>query len=574
MIDPFIQFGMIILVVLGVSVIMKILKQPLIIGYILSGILSGPFFLNLIAENDTINVFSEMGISFLLFIVGLHLSPKVIKEVGAVSLTTGLGQIIFTSLIGYFLGNLLGFPPLTSIYVAIALTFSSTIIIMKLLSDKDALEKLYGKISIGFLLVQDLIAIMIMVVISSLSSGSGDKLYGTILGGLFLLAILIPISSFVLPKLSDFFANSQEFLFIFAISWGFGLSLIFLYIGLSIEVGALIAGIMLSLSPYSREISLKLKPLRDFFIISFFIILGSRLAFGDITHLIVPAVIFSLFILIGNPIIVMALMGLLKYSKKTGFMAGLTVAQISEFSLILIALGVKTGSLPNEILSFVTIIGLITIAGSTYLIIYSDFIFNKISWLLAIFERRKIKEKNVLYKKYDCILLGYNRIGYSIIKVFSKMTKNFLVVDYDPKIVKQLQQRGINVAYGDVDELEFLESLRIDKAAIIVSTIPDKETNQLLLNFLRRSKSKAIAVLTGRQISDAFDLYNLGAHYVILPHFLGGEYASKLIEAAKNNKNKYAQVKKKELKNLEERLRHGHEHPRIEKNLKYSTRGA
>ena len=372
--NPFIQFGLIILVVLGVSFVMRILKQPLIIGYILSGILVGPSALNLFNGSETIVTFSEMGIAFLLFIVGLHLSPKVIKEVGKISLVTGIGQIVFTSLIGYVIGIALGFSWIVALYIAVALTFSSTIIIMKLLSDKDALEKLYGKVSIGFLLVQDLVAIIILIIISSIASGSGasEILLSTVLKGSLFLAILIPISIYVLPRLGDFFAKSQEFLFLFSIAWGFSLSLLFLYAGFSIEVGALIAGIMLSMSPYSYEISAKLKPLRDFFIISFFIVLGSQMILGDISNLIVPAIVFSLFILVGNPIIVMILMGMFGYSKKTGFMAGLTVAQISEFSLILIMLGVKTGSLSQQILSFVTMIGLLTIAGSTYMIIYSD----------------------------------------------------------------------------------------------------------------------------------------------------------------------------------------------------------
>jgi Kef-type K+ transport system membrane component KefB/Trk K+ transport system NAD-binding subunit len=570
MFSPFVQFALIILVVLAVSVITRLLRQPLIIGYIFSGILVGPFVLNLIQESETLNVFSEMGIAFLLFIVGLHLSPKVIKEVGKISLVTGIGQILFTSLIGYFIGIMLGFSVITSIYIAIALTFSSTIIIMKLLSDKDALEKLYGKISIGFLLVQDLVAILILIVVSSLASGTGasNLLFSTIIKGVVLMTILIPISYYALPKLSDFFAKSQEFLFVFAISWGFGLSLLFLYAGFSIEVGALIAGIMLSMSPYSFEISSKLKPLRDFFIISFFIILGSQMAFGDITPLIVPAIIFSAFILIGNPLIVMTLMGILGYSKKTGFMAGLTVAQISEFSLILIALGVKTGALTQEILSFVTIIGLLTIAGSTYMIIYSDSIFNRLSRFLTIFERKKVKEIDIPKKDYDYILLGYNRIGFSIIRAFSKITKNFLVVDYNPKIVKELQKEGINAIYGDVDDSEFLEDLGICKSSVIVSTIPEKETNQLILDVLERNKAKPIVLLTGRQIEDALDLYDAGANYVILPHFLGGEYTAKLIENAKNNDKIYQKERLKELKILKERLRRGHKHPKVEKDKK------
>ncbi|MBD3210478.1 sodium:proton exchanger [Candidatus Micrarchaeota archaeon] len=559
MMDPFMQFASIILLVLGVSVITKLFKQPLIIGYILSGVIAGPFFLDLVHESEVLSVFSEMGIAFLLFIVGLHLSPKVISEVGRVSLVAGVGQIAFTSAIGFVIGMLLGFPVMTSIYLAIALTFSSTIIIMKLLSDKDALEKLYGKISIGFLLVQDLVAILILMIVSSMASGTGmDAVFQSIINGALLTLILIPFSIYVLPRLTDHFAKSQEFLFVFTISWGFGLSLLFLYAGFSIEVGALVAGVMLSMSPYSHEISSKLRPLRDFFIMSFFIILGSQMAFGDMSSLIIPAIIFSVFILVGNPFIVMILMGLLGYTKKTGFMAGLTVAQISEFSLILIALGIKSGSLPQEIMSFVTIIGLLTIAGSTYMIIYSDSIFKRISGFLTIFERKNAREKSTTKKKRDYILLGYNRIGFSIIRAFSKISKRFVVVDYNPGVVKELQNEGIEAVYGDVDNSEFLADLDIHKSSVIVSTIPEKETNRLILEVLDRNNARPIVILTARQLEDALELYDAGATYVILPHFLGGEFAAQLIQKAGKNNSKYQKERKREIKILKQRLKIKH----------------
>src|SRR3989344_4577677 len=254
----FLQISIALLVVLGISFLMRLLKQPLIIGYIISGIIIGPFLFNLLPHKETLEIFSQFGIAFLLFIVGIHLNPKTIREVGK------------TSIIGYFIGIFLGFSPITSIYIAVALTFSSTIIIMKLLSDKDALDKLFGKISIGFLLVQDLIAIVILIIISSFSNGGSatSLIFSTLVKGIIIFAVLFPFSYFILPKLSSFFAKSQEFLFVFAISWGLGLSALFLFAGFSIEVGALIAGIMLSMSSYSYEISSKLRSLRDFFIIS------------------------------------------------------------------------------------------------------------------------------------------------------------------------------------------------------------------------------------------------------------------------------------------------------------------
>ena len=563
----FVQISIILAIVLAVSFIMRILKQPLIIGYIISGILVGPLFLNLLKYNEAISVFSELGITLLLFIVGLHLSPKIIKEVGKISLITGIGQVVFTSLVGYFIGLALGLNSITSIYVAIALSFSSTIIIMKLLSDKEALDKLYGKISIGFLLVQDLVAIVILIVVSSFSNENSvtSAVLITIVKGVVPIIILLPFSYYVLPKLNDFFARSKELLFVFAIVWGVGLAALFYVAGLSLEVGALIAGILLSVSPYNYEISAKLKPLRDFFIISFFLILGSQMVFSDISNHIFTIITLSLFILIGNPLIVMILMGIFGYTRSTGFMAGLTVAQISEFSLILIALGVKVGHLSSEVLSFVTVIGLITIAGSTYMIMYSDPIYAKISKYLRIFEKKKTREKAPKQGYYDYVLLGENRVGFSIMKSFIKSRKKYVVIDYNPDRVKRLKSKGISCIYGDASDSEFLDDLNITKSKLVVSTIPEIETNIMLLQKIRERSNNSIVIVTARQISDTFKLYDAGADYVIMPHFLGGEYTSSIIEEFKDNKKKYEDEKKKQLKELRERIKEGQKHPDVDK---------
>jgi len=558
-------------IILGITVliagIMKLLKQPLIIGYILTGIIVSPYFLNIVKSTETIAVFSQIGVVFLLFIVGLSLSPRVIKEVGKVSLITGLGQIIFTSLIGFGISKLLGFSTIVSLYIAIALTFSSTIIIMKLLSDKRDLDKLYGKISVGFLLVQDIFVIILLMVISSFT-GNIDLHSLSIeiaLIGLALIVTFILISIYVLPNLSKFFAKSQEFLFLFSIGWGLGLATLFYYFGFSMEIGALIAGIALSMSPYHYEISSKMRPLRDFFIILFFILLGSQMVFGNIAELIVPAILFSLFILIGNPLIVMILMGFLGYKKKIGFQAGFTVAQISEFSLILIALGVSTGHLTMEILSLVTIIGVITISGSTYLISYSDKIYPYISKYLSIFERKKLRENVPKLTQYDLILFGYNRIGYDLLKSFRKLKKKFLVVDYNPETILELAKEKVECRYGDVDDEEFLNELNLSKTKMIVSTIPDFEPNLLLVGKIRQVNKKAIIILVSHSIDEANELYKRGATYVILPHFLGGNQASKIINENRLNLDKFLEERKKHIKYLRGKKRLGHEHPKAEK---------
>ncbi len=577
-------------IIIGITVliagIMKLLKQPLIIGYILTGIIVGPRLLNIISSTETISILSHIGVALLLFIVGLSLSPRVIKEVGKVSSITGVGQVIFTSLIGFFISRLLGFSTVVSVYVAIALTFSSTIIIMKILSDKGDIRTLYGKISIGFLIVQDLIAIIILMVISSIPAGFDftNLVFGTILKGFGLLVLLflvgiyiLPkvtkiiakslflVGIYILPKVTKIIAKSQEFLLLFSIGWCLALASLFHYLNFAMETGALIAGITLSLSPYRYEISSKMRPLRDFFVVLFFILLGSQMGFADVSLYIIPIIILSAFILIGNPLIVMTLMGLLGYTKRNSFLAGLTVAQISEFSLILIALGVKIGHLSNEILSFVTAIGLITIAGSSYMIIYANRIYPHISKYLKIFERKGSKVDEHKYHKegiYDIILFGYNRIGYDLLESFKKIKKKFLVVDYNPETIMDLAKEGTDCRYGDASDSELLNELNFSKAKMIYSTIPDFDTNLLLINKIKECNKKAIIIVVSHQIDEAIELYDKGATYVLMPHFLGGRYASTLIEKHGLDFDKFLNEKITHIEHLRKRKQIGHEHPR------------
>ncbi|MBU3923594.1 MAG: cation:proton antiporter [Nanoarchaeota archaeon] len=565
--EVFIELSIILGITVLIAGIMRLLRQPLIIGYILAGIIVSPYFLNVIKSTETISVFSQIGVTFLLFIVGISLSPKVIKEVGKVSLVTGIGQIVFTSLFGFLISRLLGFSVIVSVYIAIALTFSSTIIIMKLLSDKKDTERLYGKISIGFLLVQDIFAIILLMVISSFSSGFklSELSIQFLVVGLLLIGFFVLISVYILPSLSTFFAKSQEFLFLFSIGWGMGLAALFHHIGFSMEIGALVAGVALSMSPFHYEISSKLKPLRDFFIILFFVILGSQMVFGSMGELIVPAIIFSLFILIGNPLIVMVLMGILGYRKKTGFQAGFTVAQISEFSLILVALGVSVGHLSNEILSLVTIVGLITIFGSTYLIMYSDKMYPYFSKYLSVFERKKFIEGKKEFENYDVVLFGYNRIGYDLLQSFEKLKKRVLVVDYNPETILELTKNGFECRYGDVDDEEFLSEMNLIETKMIVSTIPEFATNLLLIDKVRRINKKVIIMAISHNIEEANELYRKGATYIIMPHFLGGIHASKMIDEHKLDLGKFLKEKEKHIEYLKNKKRLGHEHPKAER---------
>ena len=572
--DVFLQIAIVVGVTIFMAFLAKLFKQPLIISYIVSGIIVGPYFFNLVGSIEILEIFSQMGIALLLFIVGLGLSPKIIKEVGRVSLITGIGQVIFTSIIGFAIGIIIGFDFVASAYIAIAMTFSSTIIIMKLLSDRNDTETLYGKIAIGFLIVQDLIAMFLLVIISSIPAGGdiGSILFLTAIKGVLLIIIILFFGFKILPKIMDFVSQSQEFLLLFSLGWCFILGAIFNEFGFGIEIGALLAGFTLAGSPYRLEVSSKLKVLRDFFLVLFFIVLGSQLMFGNISNYIIPIIIFSVFILIGNPLIVMALMGFLGYTKRNGLMAGLTVAQISEFSIILIALGIRVGHLNDivfngviipaqDIMLIITAIGLITITGSSYMILYADKIYPNLQKYLSIFERKRKKiienEKN---ETIDAILFGCNRLGHDILRAFEKTKSKFFVVEYDPEKIKSFQKKGIEVVYGDSNDSEFLNELPLEKTKMIVSTIPEFNTNYLLISKVKKKNKEAIIIVVSYHADDAIKLYDAGATYVVIPHFLGGHHTATMIETYGTNLDRFLREKLNHIKYLEQRKQMAPEH--------------
>lgn len=535
----------------------SLFKQPLIIGYILAGIVIGPNLLNVAHSGEAIGSFAQFGVVVLLFTVGLSLSPKVFREVGKVSLITGLGQVLFTSLIGMAIAYFLGYSLIASIYISVALTFSSTIIIMKILSDKGDTETLYGKISVGFLLVQDIVAMIILAVVSSFGSTVGGQSMDLI-GFITILAFslsLIPLSIHVLPRLLKRIATSQEYLLLFSIGWCMIIAAIFFKLKFSMEIGALLAGVTLSMSKYRYEIVAKIKPIRDFFIFIFFVHLGSQMDITNLEHSLIPVIVFSLFILIGNPFIVMFIMGRMGYSSKVGFSAGLTVAQISEFSLILVAMGVKSSGLSTEVLSMVTMVGLITIAGSTYTMTYSEKIYSKLSKFLSVFEKKSLKHKDSLThsKNMEVVMFGCDKIGYSLLKVFKDIKTKFLVVEFNPEIVKYFDKKKIKCVYGDAEDPETLDELKLNQFKMVISTIPNFETNSLILHKVRQLDESIITIMVCNSIEDSLKLYDNGASYVIIPRYLGGEYASSLILKHGFDINKFLKEKLVHIEHLGDR---------------------
>ncbi len=527
--DVFVQFGLMLVLAAGVATIMKLLRQPLIIGYIITGILVGPQILGVFQGSDTSELLSRFGIALLLFIIGIGLNPRVIRDVGRVALITGLGQVAIAGSLGFLLARTLDFTTQESFYLGFGLAFSSTIVALKVISDKRESNHLYAKIVTGFLLVQDIVATILLIVSSTSGHESGELLRASGFGVLLACSLAL-ISIVVLPRLQRFVSGSQEYLFLFALAWGFGIASLFALAGLSIEVGALFAGVALAAQPYAQEVASRLRPLRDFFVMLFFIILGVELTIDQFDPTLLPIVgIFSLIVLVGNPLVIMLLMGLLGYTKKTSFKASLTIAQVSEFSLVFVILGASLGRVSQEIVTIITMVAIITIAVSTYLMLFDEKLFAWFERYLTLFERKKIKSEQKTVQNADVILFGYKKGGRELIPSFEKLKRSYLIVDYDPEVIDTLRQDKQPFAYGDANDAEFLREVDVENARLVISTIGDFQTNLFITSEARSLNAKAIIIVHGELPEQAMQLYEQGATYVMMPRYISSERVSHMI---------------------------------------------
>ena len=490
----FFQVGIILGLAAFGGFIARLLNQPLLVAFIAIGIVLGPSALGVVTPSNEIELFARLGIALLLFVVGLRLDLHVIKSVGPVALASGLGQVFFTTLIGYGLALALGMTTTTALYVAVALTFSSTIIIVKLLSDKREVETLHGRIAVGFLIVQDIVVVLVMIALTAFGGADGEAHLGVearniVLKGALMLGAVALLVRYILPWLMPKLATSTELLMLFAIAMAVLGGAAGDALGFSKEVGAFLAGVSLASTPYREQIAARLTSLRDFLLIFFFIELGAAI---DLFHLgaqLPSALLLSLFVLLGNPLIVMCIMGFMGYRRQTSFLAGLTVAQISEFSLVLAALGLALGHLPEQTVGLIALVGLITISVSTYMIIYSHPLYARLSGLLTIFERndpfRERTPGGESMTSPDIIFVGLGRYGSQLAVALAQHGHRLLAVELDPSKLTLCNHPNIEIAYGDASDAEFLSTLPLQDAKWLVSTMRNTEQVRLMQASLR-----------------------------------------------------------------------------------------
>jgi Kef-type K+ transport system membrane component KefB len=538
-------------------------RQPLIVSFIAVGILAGPSVLQLTHSPDQISLLAELGIAVLLFLVGIKLDVKLVRTLGTVALTTGLGQVAFTAGIGFLLCLALGLDTVTSLYVAVALTFSSTIIIVKLLSDKREIDSLHGRIALGFLIVQDIVVVLAMVVLSAIGiaasggsidgtgSGSNEGAVGGILqvlgGSALMLGFVLVFIRFIADPLTERMARAPELLISFAIAMAALFAAIGDVVGFGKELGGLLAGIALASTPYREAIVARLAPLRDFLVLFFFIYLGMQLDLAGLGANLWASAVLSLFVLVGNPLIVLAIMGAMGYRKRTGFLAGLTVAQISEFSLIFMAMGITLGHVDNSALGLVTLVGLVTIAGSVYMITYSHILYAWLEPLLSPFERQDTPAEQGIDDgvagRYDAIIFGLGRFGTAIATRLDRIGLKVLGVDFNPASVRRWHKDGRDGVYGDAMDPEFIAHLPLAHVKWAIATMPAHDTGVFhedpriaLIKALKGQAFNGKIAVTNHHDADTATLHAAGADLVLEPFQDAADQAVQLLARDKQPK--------------------------------------
>lgn len=518
-------------------------KLPIIIAYLLGGLLIATTAVFDPRASDVLHFLPEIGIAFVLFLVGMELDLREIKSLGKPIILAGTLQIIITTIIGSSIAHLLGFGVLESWYLGVGLSFSSTILVIKLLIDRKDVGALYGKLAVGILLIEDLLAVMLLVVLTASTSvlGLGYQqafpILALILKAVLLFGLALILSKFILPSIFKAAARQGELLFITALAWCFIYISFAIFLGFSVVIGAFLAGIALANSPLHYQIQGKVKPLRDFFVALFFVYLGTQVDFKEINKVYPLMLVFTGYTLFVKPVIFLLILGIFGFRKHTIFQVVLNLTHISEFSLILLLVGFQLGVVSQAALTTIALSAVLSMIIASVMITHSDKLYKRLSKVVGLFERKNLK--HVLEegsKQSDLeghvVLIGARKIGGEIVKLLKKESIPQIVLDFNPHQVEALLKEKIPVVYGDMGDPEVLDVLNLQNARMIISTSATMEDNRLLLEELKIRKINIPVIVRAEDVDDAQDLYKAGADFVIIPDILAGDF---LVDKLKDN---------------------------------------
>ena len=543
------EIGLMIILAGVLGYILKLMKQPLILAYVIAGIILGPLSVGLIRNFETIIALSEIGVAFLLFFAGIDINIRKLKEVGKVASVVGIIQVVLLFVAGYFVSTWLGFGGTAAVYVGLVIAFSSTMVVLKLLADRRELNSLHGRIIIGILLIQDIAAV---IVLSVLTTNFGVMSISIQIAKALGFAILAFILAKGVNPIFRIAAKNTELLLLVSISLLFLFALGSYAAGLSLVIGAFFAGVALANSEYRTEIQGKIMPLRDFFAVLFFVALGMQITLISLNYVWLLLALIGLAMIL-KPGIIMLFTRIFGYSKRTSFLAGNGLAQTSEFSLIIATIGFTSGFIGQELFSTLVLLTIITMTLTSYLITNDKKIFGRFSVPLNVFDKLGTSHEELEFAppfKRKIIIFGCHRIGSLFLKYFGKRKKEVLIVDFNPEIIRSLIHKKVPCIYGDFANDEVLEKANLLNAEIVVSTIPDLDDNLSLIKRVKNINPKVVVFVTADKIDEAIELYDQGADYVLLPKVITGELGFNLAKRVLDDKIHIKTVKREQIKHL------------------------
>ncbi|MEK7617174.1 MAG: cation:proton antiporter [Patescibacteria group bacterium] len=518
-------------------------KLPLLIAYLISGLLIATSAIFDPRASDVLHFFPEIGIAFVLFLVGMELDFREIRSLGKPILLAGILQIIITTIAGSSIARVLGFGDVEAWYLGVGLSFSSTILVVKLLIDKRDVNALYGKLAVGILLLEDLLAVLLLVALTVSTSvfGLGFQqafpIIALIVKAVLLFGLAVVLSKFILPGVFKAVSRQSELLFITALAWCFIYISFSLLLGFSVVIGAFLAGISLASSPFHFQIQGKVKPLREFFVTLFFVYLGTQVNFEDLGKVYPLMLIFTSYTLFLKPTIFLLLLGIFGFRKHTMFQTALSLTHISEFSLILLLVGFKLGVVSQSALTVIALSAVLSMIVASIMISNSNKLYRKLSFLLDFFERKNFKHfmeigAEVQNLTGHVVIIGGRKVGGEIVKFLKKEHIPQIVLDFNPHQVEALLQEKIPVIYGDMGDPEVLDGLNLQNARMVISTSASLDDNELLLEEIASRRINIPIVVRADTADDAKDLYDAGADFVIIPEILAGDF---LVEKLKDH---------------------------------------
>jgi Kef-type K+ transport system membrane component KefB len=529
------HLGFIVITAATFAFLGKLIRMPTIVGYILAGVVLGPL-LKLIEIDDSLDLISELGIALLLFLVGLELSFEKIKDLGRVGLILGGCQVLLTAIGGTLVAYSIGFGLIEAIFLGGTVTFSSTVVVIKLLDQKGVMNRLYARISVALFLAQDIVVIGALTVLTGF--GGSEPLtpmemainFSQAFGGMALLLTLALIAArYLLPKPFAWAARSPDTVFIWALCWCFLVVMLAHQFHLSVEIGAFLAGIAIAQLPIHEDLHRRLHPLMAFFIAVFLVTLGIKMDLSSFSRVWPAALGLSAFVLLIKPLIVFNILARIRFSEYTAFQTAVATGQVSEFAFILLALGATTGLIGADIVALGGLVGIITIALSSYLIIHSEALYRLFArtGVLRIFRAKQEDDVEALrHRKAHSIVVGMNALGREIVQQLTQRGERVLAIDTDPNKLEGLGTADILI--GNVEYQSVVEEIGLREAKIVVSALQIEDTNHMLAY---RCRSAGVpCAIHAFDMSVVDDLLDLNTTYLMMPAADGVVQQRKLMQ--------------------------------------------